>query len=186
MVRLELVFNILILGNNPKHVHSLFFPWKYFLSGKENSQLGMLSSTHIHMQISHFKGGPVLKIINLDVVASRFSCKFVCLFSSSCGWTSKLWISPWTEPLSSFATLVSGIWLSCYICADNRRGMLKYKRETNFFTFFNVGLTAVEAFNYLPLNPVVFFLVRLSSAFIIHFCDCTKWTEKHQAHKELI
>ena len=145
---------------------------------EENAQLAILSSTLIHMQISHFKAGPVMKIINLDSVARRFSYKFDCLFYSLCGLNSKLWLSPWTKPLSRFAIWLSKFWLRSYICADGRRGMLKYKRETSFFILFTIGLTAVEGFNYLLLNPVVFFFSLLNLAFIINFYDCTRWTEK--------
>lgn len=128
---------------------------EYIFLVEENAQLAILPLTFIHMQISYLKGGPIMKIINLDSVARRFSYKFDCLFYSSCGLNSKLWLSPWTKPLSCFAIWLSKFWLRSYICADDRRGMLKYKRETNLFIFFNIGLTAVEGFNYLLLNPVV-------------------------------
>lgn len=155
---------------------------------EENVQLAILSSTFIHMQISHFKASPVMKIINLDSVARRFSYKFDCLFYSSCGLNSKLWLSPWTKPLSRFVIWLSKFWLRSYICADDRRDMLKYKRETNFFIFLILALQLLRDLIIFSWILLWFFsLVTLSFYYKFLWLHKMNWkTKKHQAHKELI
>lgn len=153
-MRLGLVFSILIFGNV---CQSFIFSINiYFLSGRECSIRDVTFNIHIHIQISYFKSGPNLKIINLDLLASIFFWEFVCFFvylfvlfflvawfitlSKPLNWTSKY-----------FCHEIKN-WLRSHICTDNRRGMLKYKRKANFFIFLNIGLIALEVFKCLLLN----------------------------------